>query len=254
MAERPIFVPVESGNQLVQEKTASFLWHPGMAPSQKRKNVVSLHESAARLGLSPVLEVSTKSEERLGFRLSAFNLKVETTEGWLIPLESAFQGSKLFQFGGPFQDMYGKNGFEIKKDERLKTSGSLRGFQFDGLEWDLEPKTAFYDWLYLHAVHREPELRDELNHYSGFTDIEFNPLKSINCQARSCALYVSLLRRKVLEDVLCDRRVFLDTLRRDSFYQSHSIDNTQGTLFKLDVVSRPSVSTNARNQRQVKRR
>jgi hypothetical protein len=30
-----------------------------------------------------------------------------------------------------------------------------------------------------------------LNKYVGFTDIEFNPSKSINCQARSCALFVS---------------------------------------------------------------
>jgi hypothetical protein len=242
MAERPIFVPVETGYQLVQEKSASFLWHPGMAPSQKKKNVVALHESAVRLGLSPLLEVSTKSEERLGFCLSAFNLKVETTEGWVIPLESAFQGSKVFQFGGPFQDMYGKTGFEIKKDERLKTSGSLRGFRFDGLEWELEPKTAFYDWLYIHAVHREPELREDLTNYAGFTDIEFNPLKSINCQARSCALYVSLLRRQVLDEVLRDRQVFLDVLSRDSFYQPHSID------------SRTSASTRTRSPRRSSRR
>jgi len=130
--------------------------------------------------------------------------------------------------------MYGRTGFEIKKDERLKMSGSLRGFRFDQLEWELEPKTAFYDWLYVHAVHREPELRDDLNHYAGFTDIEFNPLKSINCQARSCALYVSLLRRNVLDDVLRDRQAFLDVLSRDSFYQPHSMDKRQGTLFKMD--------------------
>ena len=205
-----------------------------MAPSQKKKNVIAIHESAKGLGIAPVLEVSTKSEERLGLCLSAFNLKVETTEGWAIPLESAFQGSKVFQLGGPYQDLYGKSGFEVKKDERLKTSGCLRGFRFDGLEWELEPKTAFYDWLYIHAVHRETELQDALYKYKGFTDIEFNPMKSINCQARSCALYVSLFRRQVLSDILRDRQAFLGVLNRDSFYQPHSIDKRQGTLFKID--------------------
>ncbi len=251
MAERPVFVPVDTGFQLIRERPTTFLWHPGMAPSQKKKNVAALHESALRLGITPILEVSTKSDDRLGLRLSAFNLKVEMTEGWAIPLESAYQGSKLFKFGGPFQDMYGKSGFEIKKDERLKSSGSLRGFRFDGLEWELEPKTAFYDWLYIHAVHREPDLRGHLSAYAGFTDIEFNPLKSINCQARSCALYVSLLRRQVLEDVLRNRQVFLDVLSRDSFYQPHSIDKRQGLLFKMEEEDS---RTTPRTLRRVPRR
>ena len=222
---------MESGYQLLKEKMISFLWNPGLAPSQKKKNIVALHESAQKLDIMPILEVSTKSEEQLGFMLSAFNLKVETTDGWTIPLESAFQGSKVFKSGGPYHDLYGKNGREIKKDERIKTSGPLSGFSFDGLEWELEPKTAFYDWLYIHAVHREPELRQCLDTYQGFTDIEFNPKKSINCQARSCALYVSLLKRQVLEEVLNDRQAFLDILGRDSFYQPHSVDKRQGTLF-----------------------
>jgi len=234
MAERPIFIPIETCFQLVRERMVPFQWHPGMAPSQKKKNVAALHEAADKQGLSPVLEVSTKSDERLGFLLSAFNLSVETTEGWTIPLESAFQGSKAFEHGGPFRDLYGKSGRDIKKDERLKQSGRLRGFSFDGLDWELEPKTAFYDWLYIQAVHRQPELRDDLQQYRGFTDIEFNPKKSINCQARSCALYVSLMKRGVLDSVISDRRAFLDILSRDSFYQPHSFDKRQGTLFQME--------------------
>ena len=250
MAERPVFVPCDSGYQLVQERSAAFLWNPGLAPSQKKKNVVALHEAARRIGIVRILEVSTKSDDRLGYRLSAFNLKVETTEGWAIPLESAYQGSKVFESGGPYRDLYGKNGFEVKKDERLKTSGAMRGFSYDGQEWELEPKTAFYDWLYVHAVHREPELGHEIQSFDGFTDIEFNPEKSINCQARSCALYVSLLRRQMLDDALRDRRVFLDILSRDSFYQPHSLDKRQGMLFQMEPESR----TTPRTLRRVPRR
>lgn len=234
MAERPVFTPIETGFQLIRETMVTFQWHPGMAPSQKKKNVAALHEAAIAKGIDPILEVSTKSDDRLGILLSAFNLSVETTEGWTIPLESAFQGSKRFEHGGPYQDLYGKNGREIKKDERLKQSGRLRGFSFDGWDWELEPKTAFYDWLYVQAVDRQPELRDELQRFAGFTDIEFNPKKSINCQARSCALYVSLLRRDVLDSIIADRDAFLDILSRDSFYQPHSLDKRQGTLFQMD--------------------
>jgi len=234
MAERPVFIPVNEGNRLVEEKMVSFQWHPGMAPSQKKKNIAALHEAAYRQSLSPVLEVSTKSDNRLGFLLSAFNLSVESTEGWTIPLESAFQGSKKFEHGGPFRDLYGKNGRDIKKDERLRQSGRLIEFSFDGLAWELKPKTAFYDWLYIQAVHRQPELGDALQQYRGFTDIEFNPKKSINCQARSCALYVSLIKMGVLSSVVSDRRTFLEILRCDSFYQPHSSGDSQMKLFDID--------------------
>ncbi len=222
MAERPVFIPVDEGNQLVNEKNISFPWHPGMAPSQKKKNISELHESAKKLGITSILEVSTKSEEKLGFLLSAFNLKVEMKDSSIIPLESAFQGSKCFQDSGPYNDLYGKTGSEIKKDERIKNSGDLSGFSFDGQEWELEPRTAFYDWLYIQAVYRQPNLGQNLENYNAFTDIEFNPRKSFNCQARSCALYVSLMKRQILENVLRDRRLFLEILGRDEFYQRYA--------------------------------
>ena len=222
MAERPVFIPVDEGNQLVNEKIISFPWQPSMAPSQKKKNISALHESAKKLGINPILEVSTKSEEKLGFLLSAFNLKVEMSDSSIIPLESAFQGSKCFQDGGPYNDLYGKTGSEIKKDERIKNSGDLSGFSFDGQEWELEPRTAFYDWLYIQAVYRQPNLGQNLENYNAFTDIEFNPRKSFNCQARSCALYVSLMKRQILENVLSDRKLFLEILGRDEFYQRYA--------------------------------
>ena len=222
MAERPVFIPIDEGNHLVNEKIISFPWHPGMAPSQKKKNIFELHESAKELGITSILEVSTKSEEKLGFLLSAFNLKVEMKDSSIIPLESAFQGSKCFQDGGPYNDLYGKTGSEIKKDERIKNSGDLSGFSFDGQEWELEPRTAFYDWLYIQAVYRQPHLGQNLDRYYAFTDIEFNPRKSFNCQARSCALYVSLMKRQILENVLRDRKFFLEILGRDEIYQRYA--------------------------------
>jgi hypothetical protein len=42
-----------------------------------------------------------------------------------------------------------------------------------------------------------------LNGYAGFTDIEFNPRKSINCQARSIALFLALMKRNLLDEVVC---------------------------------------------------
>ena len=76
MADRPIFLARTDGHRLVDERSVTFLWHKGMAPSQKKKNIVELHRAAAQIGLTPLLEVSTKSEELVGQRLSAFNLKI----------------------------------------------------------------------------------------------------------------------------------------------------------------------------------
>ena len=41
----------------------------------------------------------------------------------------------------------------------------------------LNPKTIFYDWLYINAVLENPLLAAELLKYNAFTDIEFNPKK-----------------------------------------------------------------------------
>ena len=69
-------------------------------------------------------------------------------------------------------------------------------------EWPLIPRTRFYDWLYITALSQNKELSEAVINYNAFTDIEFNPRKSINCQARSAAIYVSLYRAGKLEEYL----------------------------------------------------
>ena len=108
MAERPVFLPSSPTTpHLVEERSFTFEWHSGFSAIQKKKNVAALHRAAARSGCDPLLEVSTKSENELGRRLSAFHLKVESTSFGKIPLECAFQGSKVFERGGPYTDLYG---------------------------------------------------------------------------------------------------------------------------------------------------
>lgn len=120
----------------------------------------------------------------------------------MLPLECAFQGSKVFAFGGPYTDLYKKKVKDAKRDPRLKDSGRLVRFDFDGQSFPLEPKTFFYDWLYINAIYEHREWLAKLNGYAGFTDVEFNPRKSINCQARSIALFLSLMRRNLLDEVV----------------------------------------------------
>lgn len=231
MAERPVFIPSQKPGRLVDEISVAFQWHKGMAPSQKKKNVAELHAAAASRGIEPLLEVSSKSEEKLGQRLSAFNLKVELEEGGVISLECAFQGSKVFEHGGPFTDLFGVESRDAKRDERLSRSGKLIGFRFEGQDFPLIPKTAFYDWLYIRALYPHREFLQRLHRYAGFTDIEFNPEKSINCQARSCATYVALDRLDLLHECARSSERFMQVLLPDSLEQPHSDKERQKSMF-----------------------
>ena len=208
MAERPIFVPVPDDPELVKELYFRLPWHPGFAPVQKQKNVAALHASAAAGGYSPLLEVSSKSTEKLGQHLSAFHLKVRGQHGEM-PLECAFQGSKVFERGGPYTDLYNADVRDAKRDPRLRDSGALIAFDFEGITFPLEPRTAFYDWLYVNAIYPHREWLVRLNRYAGFTDIEFNPERSVNCQARSCALFVSLMAKGLLETAVESPEAFI---------------------------------------------
>jgi len=241
MAERPIFIPLGKTDHLVKEVVVKFKWNPGFAPVQKKKNIAAMHESARTMKnmdgeiLNPLLEISTKSEVKLGIRLSAFNLRIDTeSEIGEISMEAAFQGSKVFKNGGPYRNISGMDSRKAKKDPRLRES-QLIGFDYFGQEWPLVPKTAFYDWLYLSALSQHREfLMEELYKYKGFTDIEFNPKKSINCQARTCAMLVSLLKLDALSGALKTQDSFIDIVSSDSLKKNHSIDLRQG---KLDFSS-----------------
>jgi len=210
MAKRPVFVPRISGPSFVAALSVDFVWHAGMSKTQKQKSVRSLHEAARRTReIGAILEISSKSEEDLGVRLSAFNLTLKANDGLQAPVEVFFQGSKVFSNGGPFQDIYRKTSREAKKDERLRGSGSLVAFHYSGRDWPLNPRTAFYDWLYVSALRDNPTLALKLLEYDGFSDIEFNPQKSINCQAASAALYKSLVVRGLLEEALASPEEFV---------------------------------------------
>lgn len=179
MAERPVFVPVSGSKELVKEIYFNITWHPGFARVQKKKNVTALHEAAARAGYSLLLEISSKSEEKLGQHLSAFHLKVRAENIGEIRLEAAFQGSKVFERGGPFADLYTEEGKTAKRDPRLQESGRLTGFRFNDFSFPLEPRTILCDWLYITAIYPHREWLERLYDYGGFTDIEFNPNKFV---------------------------------------------------------------------------
>lgn len=202
MAIRPGFT-IKDGK--IISVNANFDWSGGFALSQKQKNISKLH---AALG-KPSLEVSTKSTSEIGRRLSAFML---TLDGFT--LENVFQSSKVFEEGGPFADLLYVNPREAKRDSRLRESGKLTGFFYRGESWPLVPRTAFYDFIYMQAVRECADIKDlkKLEDYTFFTDIEFNPKKSINTQARAIVIIKMLLEMYGGE---------IPKLDKDSFIEFH---------------------------------
>lgn len=199
MANRPVFIASSSDSELVRVENFEFNWFPGFSISQKQKSIESLHRSfLEKYEGKRVLEISSKSESELGVSLSAFNLQIELSSGHKASVESLYQASKVFEKGGPFVDIRYKTSLEAKRDERLKASGEVIGFMHKRERWDIEPKTAFYNWLYLNVLNLNDDLKNEVVQYDAFTDIEFNPKKSFSCQAEAIALYVSMRRKGLL--------------------------------------------------------
>ena len=193
MARRPVFVPVFGGFPYVKSVDVEFRWFAGFSKTQARKSIVSLHEAAEEQGISPVLDISRKSMSDLGVSLSAFELSLSTREGRTMSVECAYQGSKVFEGRGPFHDLLEVSSREAKTDARLRMSGEVIAFKFLGESFPIQPQTAFYNWLYITALsQKESRVVQELKQFRGFSDIAFNPKRSINCQARAVALFVAL--------------------------------------------------------------
>ena len=196
MANRPFFIPSTNKEDLVETKSVEFKWFSGFAKTQKQKSVLSFHENISKeFKFDKILEISTKSENKLGIKLSAFNLKINFKEKEYF-LESLFQGSKIFSDQGPNTDLYEKEPIEAKKDERIKRS-DLKEFSFFGEKFSLD--FDFYSWLYFIALNQNKSLTKDILEYQAFTDIEFNPQKSLNCQAYSAALYSAMIKNELLE-------------------------------------------------------
>lgn len=196
MANKLIFIT--NNNIPYEEIMVSYEFYPGFAISQKQKSVSSLHEAIKKkFPEKNILEVSTKSKDQLGIKLSAFNLRLNG-----IPLESVFQSSKVFSGGIQYKFLIKYKPGDAKKYIKENSKGFLEKFNYNGQDFPLYPKSLFYDYIYICALRNVPNLSIKLKEYDIFTDIEFNEKKSINCQARSCAIYSYMLRNNCVDSCL----------------------------------------------------
>ena len=230
MAKRPVFI-AKNSYPYYEIQEVVFDFYSGFAISQKQKSIKSLHEKFMEQNKGiHVLEVSTKSLELLGTKLSAFNLPL-CVEGKEISVECIFQASKKFEKGGPYADILNMNSREAKKDLRLKESGKIEAFVFNGQYFENEPKDYFYNWIYIKALYEQKEYLEQVKKYSAFTDIEFNPERSLNCQAKAIAIAIGLLQAGVLEDCMADRERLLEIV-----YRKPNTVYEQINLFNMEVM------------------
>ena len=207
---------------IFEEKIITFTYVKGMAFSQKQKNVLSFHSSIQKLYPNlKILERSTKSQDKIGISLSAFNLKLE---GY--PIESIFQSSKVFTNGTQFEFLKSYPPKEAKQYISNIGAGALSCFRYNGIEFPLEPKSMFYDYMYTNALRQIPDISNYLKEYDIFTDIEFNEKKQINCQARACAIYSYLLRTNSVDYYLSSPDIFKKLYQKNTSMHQLSFFNS----------------------------
>lgn len=208
MAEKSVFIS-KAEYPFFEEVHVNIDWFGGFALSQKRKSQIGLHQNfLIEYPNEKVLEISSSSLMSLGMKLSAMNLKKRTKRGHTT-VESAFQSSRIYSDGvrtvGPFPDYLFLPGRECKKMVKDASEGmhSYR-YEFDDLVFYAPAHhiSQFYDFLYLNAL-LEPEnesVREQLlqERYTAFTDLA---TKSLNCQARSAAIFVGLVRAGLVDNV-----------------------------------------------------
>jgi len=168
MAIRAIYIYTGDIEKPVLVQDISFKWISGMSYPQKCKRRDSLASEIAKLyDIKRWLEISTKSDKEIGVNLSALNLFLKTTTG-TDTVENIYQKSKVF----------GEKG--------------IIGFKYNDCEFSNIPTGMFYDYVYMYAVLQNHDLIDQFVQYDIFTDIEFNPNKSLNTQARAAAIFKTL--------------------------------------------------------------
>lgn len=230
MAIRPVFV-TSIKDDLCVRKNIEFEYCSGFSIKQQQKSIMNLHNAFLEKEKNKkILEISSKSKDELGIKLSAFNLIIKTKSGKEFSVESAFQASKIFEKGGPYKDLLDVSPRDAKKDLRLKNSGNVIGFYINGNYFPIEPTTYFYNWLYINTLHMYHELTEQIIKFDAFTDIVFNPNKSINCQAEAAAIYVSLYKRGLLEIALKSKEDFLEIV-----YPHHNTSKISDTSIQLNI-------------------
>ena len=187
--------------------------------STVKSKVDSLHERFSHIYPDKkVLEISSASDEDTGrlLRSEILNKKIPSLDT-SAPVENVFRGSCVFENGGAYPEIFEMSPQAAKSDKRLKGSGALTHYYFEGTEYPKRPRAAFYYWLYVNALLENQELAEQVIRYDAFSDISCSPGKKPFGAARGAAVFTALSRLGLL-----DQAVDFESFRRLMSVEAHA--------------------------------
>ncbi len=182
-----IYTATNNINNPVIEQEIEFDYTNGTFKTTKMNNALKLQEEVIKNGYdkSKLLEISTISNIEFGKRLSALNL-VLRTKNKAQTVEQIYQLSKM------------------------PNKGNIEYFQYGHTIFPSEPKTMYYDYIYMLALYQHPNYWEDLEEFTYFTDVFFNKEKQINTQARAAAIFKTLLGNNDMLDIFASPEYFKD--------------------------------------------
>ena len=184
MAIRPIYISTGNINNPFIQDDIYFKWISGYSYINKCKRRDSLKQEIEKLyDIKKWLEVSTISDKDIGKKLSALNLMITLSNNSKYSVENIYQCSKVYE------------------------NNHIVSFKFKNTEFENTPYGMYYDYIYMVALFQNKEYHKLINNYYLFTDLFFNPNKSLNTQARAVAIFKSLYDNNYL-DILKDVNEF----------------------------------------------
>ena len=174
-----------------KEVPVTFPWSNGSKHQNIQAVLDTFHDVYPEI---PVLEVSLASAQPEGVGVAAMKLPLRLADGKELPVGVVYQGSKVFENGGPYTDLWQLSHQKVQKDPRLHQSGRCIGYRLEGMDYPAEPHPyAFFNWLYCRALAQDPDRGQELLRYGAFSDLDLGSAKTDrNSPARAAAVYGGL--------------------------------------------------------------
>ena len=209
MAKRIVFMKNNTA-PFNEELEVEFTWAQGLNTICRQRSIHNLFDKAGRVyPCIRILDTSYVSDQQEGGMLSSFNLPITLASGETVPLECAYQGSKMIDHAGPYKELFHADPMKVKTEACL--NGEVTGFRFEGVDYAAASPHAFYNWLFCRALHQNQELAEQLEKYDAFCDIMNRP-DAEECEARAVAVYEGLRISNKLSACLDSYDVFCDAM------------------------------------------
>ena len=176
-------------NGQVHSKTIDFA-HSTKDNISKKKAIQAMNRKLKEIDDRDVkhLDINIRNPNELARALAPYQISLGEYK-----VESLYHSSKLFEGGGPYQELASMPVGKVLNDPRLKDSGEVIDFYYKGQYWGMD-RVFFYDFLFVKAAKEsiDNEKLKQLLDYDYFTDIESKRTAERN-PARSVAIIKLML-------------------------------------------------------------